>query len=77
MTLDEFGKSLDTCPAGATIRLDYSTYASLFPPGEPDAVARGKAWNFARARGCEMKPRPQEQRVDFTKRLTNLTALRG
>jgi hypothetical protein len=67
MTLDEFGKSLDTCPAGATIRLDYSTYASLFPPGEPDAVARG----------CETKPRPQEQRVDFTKRLTNLTALRG
>jgi hypothetical protein len=73
MTLAEFGDLLSALPVGQTGTLPYSVYAVFFPPGEPDQGARMRAFDFARAHGCEIENRPSAQQVVFIKKITNPT----
>jgi hypothetical protein len=55
MTIDEFGEMLCALTVGEWCSLPLDVYELLFPPGEPNDGARGKAYVFARAHGCEIK----------------------
>jgi hypothetical protein len=45
----------------------YDCYSTLFPPGEPDASARERAYKLAMQTGCEIDNQPDEQTVWFVK----------
>jgi hypothetical protein len=70
-SLDELHKLLCGLSVGQFCELPYSVYELLFPPGEPDGGARGRAHEFARNHGCEIDNRAADQKVVFTKRITN------
>jgi hypothetical protein len=65
MTRDEFGDLLNGLPVGHTGTLPYNVYAEFFPPGEADQDARGRAFEFARDRGCEIENRPSHSGSHF------------
>jgi hypothetical protein len=74
MTLEEFGEILCSLSVGRTASLPLDVYELVFPPGEPDYDARARAYEFARARGCEIKNPTAGGRaleVVFVKRVTN------
>jgi hypothetical protein len=76
LTLSDFGDMLRRLVVGQSAALPYHTYAYLFPPGEPDDDARGRAYEFARAHGCEIDNQKAAQQVNFTKKITNPTPRR-
>ena len=47
MTLNEFENVLKQLTPGQGAHVPYDTYRELFPPGEPDAAARARAYEFA------------------------------
>ena len=51
-TLDTLAKELAKHDPGYGIGIDLPTYGRLFPPGEPDPVARKMAEEFAAANNC-------------------------
>jgi hypothetical protein len=53
-TLSEFSVALCALAVGQSATLPLSVYALFFPPGEPDSGARARAFDFARAHGCEI-----------------------
>ncbi len=68
MTLDDLRKTLEELPPGKMAGIHHDAYADLFPPGEPDERAREACYNFARALGCRIENKPQqEQTVWFVK----------
>jgi hypothetical protein len=71
LTLSEFGDMLRMLAVGQSAALPY--YAHLFPPGEPDEGARGRAYEFARAHGCEIDNQKAAKQANFIKRITNPT----
>jgi hypothetical protein len=71
MTLNDLHDVLCQLPVGQICSLPYNVYELLFPPGEPDDGARGRAFQFARAHGCVIENNPQIHEVAFTKHITN------
>ncbi len=67
MTLEDFGKTLKELAPGEGARVAYDVYEDLFPPGEPDDGARGRAYDFARAHGVKIDNRPDNNAVWFFK----------
>ena len=68
-TLDELRKVLREMKPGTAGGLHYDSYATLFPPGEPDELARELANQLAQETGCEIEFRPDEQAVWFVKKI--------
>ena len=66
-TLDELRKVLQEMKPGNAGGLLYDSYSTLFPPGEPDASARERAYKLAMETGCEIDNQPDEQTVWFVK----------
>jgi hypothetical protein len=67
MTLDEFEDVLKQLTPGQGAHVPYDTYRELFPPGEPDATARARAYEFARSHSCQIESHPNERVVVFYK----------
>lgn len=67
MSLDELKKALLQMEPGQCVPMTHALYAELFPPGEPDEGARGRAFEFARANGCRIDNRPHEEAIAFVK----------
>lgn len=67
MTLDDLDKILRELEAGKGARVPYDVYELLFPPGEPDDGARGRAYKFASERGIKIDNRPDDNSVWFFK----------
>lgn len=67
MTLDEFGAALTSLPPGKAAHVPYDIYEILFPPGEPDDGARGRAYDFAKHHSCIIENRPRSREVLFVK----------
>jgi hypothetical protein len=70
-SLEEFHHLLCGLSVGQFCELPYNVFELLFPPGEPDDGARVRAYEFARNHGCEIDNRAADQKVVFTKRITN------
>jgi hypothetical protein len=68
MTLDEFAATLMSLPPGNAAHVPYDIYEVLFPPGEPDDGARGRAYDFAKDHGCIIENRPSGREVLFVKK---------
>jgi hypothetical protein len=66
-TLADLEKELNALAPGTTCCIHHDVFADLFPPGEPDEAARGAALNFAKANGCTIDNRPEEQTLCFVK----------
>ena len=72
--LKGLGELLCSLPVGNSATLPLSVYELLFPPGEPDQGARGRAGDFALAHGCEIKNPTaggQALEVVFIRRVTH------
>jgi len=67
MTLDEFEDVLKQLTPGQGAHVPYDTYRALFPPGEPNATARARAYEFARSHSCQIESHPNERVVVFYK----------
>lgn len=67
MTLDDFRERLAELAPGQAAHVPYEIYEGLFPPGEPDQGARGRAYEFAKANGCVIDNRPGNREVLFVK----------
>lgn len=71
-SLEEFHRLLFGLSVRKFCELPHSVFELLFPPGEPDDGAyRVRAYEFARNHGCEIDNRAADQKVVFTKRITN------
>jgi hypothetical protein len=71
LTLQDFGDLLDNLPVGQNAELPCTVYQTLFPPGEPDEWAPGRAYEFARSHGCTIDNQSAVQRVLFIRAITN------
>ena len=67
MTLDEFSEELKEVKAGQYAQISHDIYAELFPPGEPDQVARDRCAKFAQARGFRIENKPDHKAIWFVK----------
>ena len=67
MTLDDLKTGLGILKPGQMLSISYAVYELVFPPGEPDELARTRAWAFAEEYGCTIKNLPSEKRVLFLK----------
>ena len=47
------------------LSMSYAVYEFIFPPGEPDELARTRAYGLAEEYGCVIKNLPSEKRVLF------------
>ena len=65
MTLDEFETALKQLQPGDGAEVPYAIFEELFPPGEPDQQARGRAHDFAQAHGCQIENHREERVVVF------------
>jgi hypothetical protein len=55
-------------PSGHIFDLPYDLFASVFPPGEPDAGSRESLRILAEDCHCDIKSIPAEQRIELIKR---------
>jgi len=67
MTLDDLKTGLGILKPGQMLSMSYAVYELIFPPGEPDELARTRAWACAEEYGCAIKNLPSEKRVLFLK----------
>jgi hypothetical protein len=67
MTLDELKEMLRELTPGKAAQVPYEIYEGIFPPGEPDQGARGRAYEFAKANGCVIDNRPGIREVLFVR----------
>ena len=65
MTLEDFRETLDGLKLGQSADVPYHVYAMLFPPGEPDQVARKRAYDFAKAAGVAIDNQVEARVVRF------------
>lgn len=65
--LKDLKSELDALSPGDATGIPYDVYADIFPPGEPDDGARGRALVFARACGCTIDNKPADEIVYFVK----------
>jgi hypothetical protein len=78
--LQDFSELLCSLPVGKSATLPLSVYELLFPPGEPDQGARGRAGDFAQEHGCEIRNPTaggEVLEVVFIKRVTHPPAWRA
>ena len=66
-TLDDLKAELAATEPGEETCVAYGQYALLFPPGEPDQGTRLAAAAFAKANGCTISNRPDDNLVCFVK----------
>jgi hypothetical protein len=66
-TLHDLDDLLCSLTVGQFYVLPYTTYARLFPPGEPSPGARIRAYDFARNNRCAIHIRSSTEHVVFTK----------
>jgi hypothetical protein len=66
-TLEDFETALSKLQPGQVAEVTYSTYDILFPPGEPDELARERAYNLAKKLDCTIQNQPAMQRILFLK----------
>jgi hypothetical protein len=55
-------------PSGHIFDLTYIQFAQIFPPGEPDVVARAKLRALAEACACDLVNVADEERYELIKR---------
>jgi hypothetical protein len=67
MTLDDLRTGLAILKPGQMLSMSYAVYELIFPPGEPDELARTRAWALVEEYGCTIKNLPSEKRVLFLK----------
>jgi hypothetical protein len=67
MTLDDLRTGLGILKPGQMLSVSYAVYELIFPPGQPDELARTRAWALAEEYGCTIKNLPSEKRVLFLK----------
>ena len=58
MTLNDLKTGLGILKPGQMLSMSYAVYELIFPPGEPDELARTRAWAFAEEYGCTIKNLP-------------------
>ena len=63
MTLDDLRTGLGILKPGQMLSVSYAVYELIFSPGEPDELARTRAWALAEEYGCTIKNLPSEKRV--------------
>src|SRR5450759_1509768 len=63
MTLDDLKTGLGILKPGQMLSVSYAVYELIFSPGEPDELARTRAWALAEEYGCTIKNLPSEKRV--------------
>jgi hypothetical protein len=66
MTLDDLRTGLAILKPGQMLSMSYAVYELIFPPGEPDELARTRAWALVEEYGCTIKNLPSEKRVCFS-----------
>ena len=64
VTLYEFRTTLKDLAPGQAAHVPYEIYQGLSPPGEPDEGARARAFEFAKANGCEIANRTAQRGSD-------------
>lgn len=67
MTLDQLKLKIENMAKGQFAEISYSAYDNLFPPGEPDEIAREVCYNFAKSLGCRVENKPGIQQVWIVK----------
>ena len=67
MTLNDLAQALHDLKPGTYAEIPYDLYTDLFPPGEPDELAREACYNFARAHGCRVENKSQSSVVWLVK----------
>jgi hypothetical protein len=67
MTLNDLKTGLGILKPGQMLSMSYAVYELVFPPGEPDELARTRAYALAEEYGCTIKNLPSEKRVLFLK----------
>jgi len=65
MTLDDLETGLGILKPGQMLSMSYAVYELIFPPGEPDELARTRAYGLAEEYGCVIKNLHSEKRVLF------------
>jgi len=65
MTLDDLKTGLGILKPGQMLSMSYAVYELVFPPGEPDELARTRAYGLAEEYGCVIKNLHSEKRVLF------------
>ncbi|WP_315792467.1 MULTISPECIES: hypothetical protein [unclassified Bradyrhizobium] len=65
--LKDLKRELDALVPGDATGIAYEAYAEIFPPGEPDHLARQRAFVFARSCGCTIDNKPNDEIVYFVK----------
>ena len=68
LTKDALKSYLLDMPRGHVFDLTYGQFADVFPPGEPDVVARESLGQFAESCGCDLKNDVSEYRYELTRR---------
>lgn len=68
LTADVLKSYLNEMPRGHIFDLPYGQFAQLFPPGEPDAVAREKLRLLAEECDCDLANVTDEERYELTRR---------
>jgi hypothetical protein len=67
MTIEELAEMLSGLIPGQEACVPYEIYEEIFPPGEPDELAREMAFNFAREHGCRISHVAKNKEVCFQK----------
>ena len=65
MTLNDLKTGLGILKPGQMLSMSYAVYELVFPPGEPDELARTRAYGLAEEYGCVIKNLHSEKRVLF------------
>ena len=68
LTRDVLKSYLLEMPRGHIFDLTYKLFADVFPPGEPDAGARGQLRVLAEECGCDLANDKAEGRYELTRR---------
>lgn len=55
-------------PKGHIFDLSYAQFAEIYPPGEPDAVARAALRQFAESCSCDLAHNAADDRYELTRR---------
>jgi len=66
-SLEDLKSELAAMEPGEETCVAYGQYALLFPPGEPDQDARNAAVAFAKANGCTVSNRRDDNLVCFVR----------
>jgi len=67
MTIDDLREALVGLVHGQRASVTYDVYTEIFPPGEPDVLARKMCYEFARSLGCRIENHISEKEIWFIK----------